>query len=93
MTAMDALTLVKARLGISSTIRDEYLIAIIEGVISELESVQGLVLDGANSYHLMFVVDLSTWRYENKDNMAGMPRHLQFRLHNLIIGGDSSGAT
>lgn len=85
MNATDALNLVKARLGISTSIRDEYLVAIIEGVIGELENVQGLVLDSANSYHLMFVVDLSTWRYQNRDSANGMPRHLQFRLHNLMI--------
>lgn len=84
---MQELTLVKARLGISSSVRDEYLSAIIDGVKTELEEEKGLVLDDANSYHLMFVVDLSTWRYQNKDSMDGMPRHLQFRLHNLMIHG------
>lgn len=85
-----ALSLVKARLGISTAIRDTYLIAIIKGVETELNEVQGLALNGTNSFHLMFVVDLSTWRYQNRDSPEGMPRHLQFRLHNLIING---GAT
>lgn len=83
--ATAALSLVKARIGISSTVRDTYLDAIIKGVITELEQEKGLVLNSANSYHLMFVVDLATWRYQNKDSANGMPRHLQFRLHNLII--------
>lgn len=82
-----ALPLVKARLGITATVRDAYLTAIIDGVISELEQVQGLSLDSDDPFLLMFVVDLSTWRYENKGQMDGMPRHLQFRLHNLIING------
>ena len=94
MDAALVLDLVKARLGISSTVRDTYLTAIIEGVITELEDAQGLVLDGANPYHLMFVVDYSTWRYESVrepgNAPAGsvplsMPRHLQFRLHNLMV--------
>ena len=85
MDAALVLDLVKARLGISSTVRDTYLTAIIEGVITELEDAQGLVLDGANPYHLMFVVDYSTWRYQNRDSEGAMPRHLQFRLHNLMI--------
>ena len=80
-----ALNLVKARLGVSTSVRDEYLTAIIEGVISELENEKGLVLSDASPHHLMFVVDLSTWRYQNKGMMEGMPRHLQFRLHNLMI--------
>jgi len=85
MNTETVLQLVKARLGISSTVRDTYLTAIIEGVITELEDAQGLVLDGANPYHLMFVVDYSTWRYQNRDSEGAMPRHLQFRLHNLMI--------
>lgn len=82
-----ALDLIKARLGITSTVRDTYLTAIINGVAKELEDEKGLVLDGANPYHLMFVVDFATWRYQNRDTMEAMPRHLQFRLHNLVISG------
>lgn len=85
--------LVKSRLGITSTIRDTYLQAIIDGVVSELEAVQGLALNGSIPHHLMFVVDYATWRYQNVTDSAQvpgrtpvtMPRHLQFRLHNLII--------
>jgi len=79
------LPLVKERLGIKSAVRDVYLIAIIEGVVEELEDEKKLVLDGANSYHLIFVVDYVTWRYQSRDSSSGMPRHLQFRLHNLLI--------
>jgi len=85
MDTSTVLELVKARLGISSNIRDSYLIAIIDGVIKELEDEKGLSLDGDNPYHLMFVVDYSTWRYQSKDSNTGMPRHLQYRLHNLFI--------
>ena len=79
------LGLVKAKLGISTTVRDTYLQGIINGVVKELEDEQGLVLDGTNSYHLLFIVDYATWRYESKDKDGAMPRHLQFRLHNLVI--------
>ncbi len=91
--------LVKARLGISSDVRDTFLTAIAEGVVKELEDEKGLALDGANPYHLMFVVDYATWRYQNVENsetssgrvMLSMPRHLQYRLHNLMVhvGGGS----
>lgn len=84
------LSLVKSRLGISTTIRDTYLTAIVESVVKELEDEKGLVLDSTNSYHLMFVVDYVTWRYQSRDSEGSMPRHLQYRLHNLMIhvGGD-----
>ena len=82
-----ALKLIKARIGITSRVRDSYLKAIIAGVERELEEGHGLSLDMGNPYHLMFIVDLATWRYQNRDEPGAMPRHLQFRLHNLIIGG------
>jgi hypothetical protein len=79
------LGLVKASLGISTTVRDTYLQAIINGLVTELEDEQGLVLDRANPYHLIFIVDYSVWRYQSKDKDSGMPRHLQYRLHNLVV--------
>jgi len=85
MDTSTVLDLVKARLGITTAVRDEYLTAIISGVIKELEDEKGLSLDGDNPYHLMFVVDYATWRYQSRDESGAMPRHLQFRLHNLMI--------
>jgi hypothetical protein len=85
MDISTVLELVKARQGLTSPVRDTYLASIIEGVVTELKEEKGLVLDGANPYHLMFVVDYSTWRYQNRDSSGAMPRHLQFRLHNLML--------
>jgi len=85
MTAATVLALVKERLGIKTTARDTYLTAIVDGVLEELEDEKGLTLDDANNYHLMFAVDYATWRYQSRDSDTGMPRHLQFRLHNLML--------
>jgi hypothetical protein len=85
------LQLVKERLGIKTVVRDTYLTAIISGVVKELEDEKGLVLDSANPYHLLFAVDYATWRYQSRDSDGAMPRHLQFRMHNLII--HNGGAT
>lgn len=93
MDVLLIISLVKERLGIKSNIRDTYLTAIIEGVIKELEDEKGLALNDANPYHLMFVVDYSSWRYQSVNAIQitsvsrplPMPRHLQFRLHNLMI--------
>ena len=84
------LQLVKEVIGIKTDVRDKYLTAIINGIIKELEDEKGLIVDGDNPYHLLFVVDYVAWSYKNKDG-AGMPRYLQFRLHNLIvhIGGSN----
>lgn len=89
------LELVKARLGIRTQVRDTYLRAIIEGIEQELKDVQGLVLSETNPHHLMFLVDYATWRYQSVASTEttstsiplSMPRHLQWRLHNLMISG------
>lgn len=90
MDAETVLQLVKEALSIKADTRDKYIAAIIKGVTKELEDEKGLILDKDNDYHLLFVVDYVAWSYKNKDG-SGMPRHLQFRLHNLIIhiGGKS----
>lgn len=87
------LTLVKARLGVTTAVRDTYLAAIISGVIDEMEKEKGIKLNANDAHHLMFVVDYATWRYQSRDESGAMPRHLQYRLHNLIIsaGGGVGG--
>ena len=86
-----ALPLVKANLNITQTVRDDYLTAIISGVVEQLQDEQGLALDVANPYHLQFVVDFSAWRYRARGEDGPMPQNLRFRLNNLMIhnGGDS----
>ncbi len=77
------LQMVRDSLGIKSTARDNRLKAIINGVITELENEKGIVLDSENPCHLLFVTDYSMWRFEHPSEP--MPRHLQFRYHNLTI--------
>ena len=79
-----ALDLLKASLGYKSSVRDVLLKKIIEGVIYELTDEKGIKLEYDNTSHLMFVVDLSAFRYENKGG-GMMPRNLEYRLRNLII--------
>ena len=90
MDVSTILGLVKAKIGLSGSVRDTYITAIINGVIEELEDEKGLKLDGDSPHHLIFIVDYVTWRYQSRDTDGAMPRHLQYRLHNLIIhnGGD-----
>lgn len=85
MDVSQIVALVKERLGIRSAVRDTYLTVITESVVTELEDEKGLKLDADNSYHLLFCVDYATWRYQSRDDAGAMPRHLQFRLHNLMI--------
>ena len=78
------LNLVKATLGYKSSVRDELLKAIIKSVADELEIQKRITLNYDNSEHLMFIVDYSVFRYENKGG-GTIPRNLEYRLRNLII--------
>ncbi len=88
-----ALELTKARLGISTTIRDALLRNAVESVVEELEDEKGITLKYGSALHLDFVKDYATWRYQSVGDTQttstsrpmAMPRHLQFRLHNLMI--------
>jgi hypothetical protein len=83
MNIQQIVELVKASKGITSNVRDIYLTAIVEAVVKELTDERGLLLDSSNSYHLMFCVDYSVFRYEKPKE--DMPRHLKYRLHSLTI--------
>ncbi len=91
MDTATILELVKARLGISTNVRDTYLISIIESVIKELEDEKGITLETNNMNHIMFVVDYSVWRYQSRDSSGDIPRHLQWRLKNLYIHNGGKG--
>ncbi len=87
-----ALKLVKARLGLTSSVRDVYLTSIISGVISELENEEGLALNCANPNHLMLVVDFATWRYESRGESGPMPEHLRYRIRKAFLKAHTGGA-
>ena len=78
------LGLVKATLGYKSSIRDELLKVIVKSIIDELEIQKRIKLDFENAEHLMFIVDYSVFRYENKGGGI-IPRNLEYRLRNLIV--------
>ena len=78
------LNLVKATLGYKSSVRDELLKVIIKSIVDELEIQKRITLKYDNSEHLMFIVDYSCFRYENK-GAGTLPRNLEYRLRNLIV--------
>ena len=76
------LELLKLKLGISTDLRNKPLRKIISSVITELTENLGVELVSDRADHEMFVVDFAAYRYEGG---ADMPRHLQWRLHNLQV--------
>lgn len=89
MDESQLLELLKLKLGISADLRDKPLKKIISSVITELTENLGVDLVSDRADHEMFVVDFAAYRYEGG---VDMPRHLQWRLHNLQVSskGDAS---
>ena len=85
MEQTQILALLKANLGISGTFRDEYLNHLILSVQDEIKKQKKIRLDTNRYDHMDFLIDYSAFRYDNRDNNILMPKHLQYRLHNLLI--------
>jgi hypothetical protein len=78
------LPLLKARVGISTNIRDSLLNALIDGIVADCENIHRITLDKDKADHIMFVLDWVTWKYQHPED-GTTPRSIQFRLKNLII--------
>lgn len=80
-----AVSLVKQREGILNNVQDSYIKAIVEGVISELENEHGITVDMDSMDMFMFVVDMASYRYSNRDSLEAMSKHLEYRLKTFYI--------
>lgn len=78
------LPLLKARLGISSGIRDPLLNAIINGIVSDCQNTHGIMLEESKADQVLFILDWATWKYQHPED-GTTPRSIQLRLKNLII--------
>lgn len=83
---MKILQIVKSKLGISSNIRDTLLNHIIDSTKIELQEEHNLVVkeEGDTDLVSSFLIDYVCFKYQNRE-YKGVPRYLQFRLHNLKI--------
>ena len=69
------LSMLRARLDEPPHELDEFLRSIISGVITELESTGIYLHDDARD--IMFVTDMSAWKYSCRDKAEGMPEWLR----------------
>lgn len=88
MDTKEILKFVKFNLGISTTIRDEYLTFIIESSLSRLKRAgadpEGQDEDYKHEY-FMYVVDESAWIYRNRGGEIPLPIGLRERRNTLIV--------
>ena len=86
------LPLLKARLGVSTSVRDSLFNALIDGIVGDCKDTHGIILEPDNPAHIMLVLDWGTWKYNHPED-GTTPRSIQYRLKNLIIkkAGEASG--
>ena len=75
----------KRLIQIRGEFRDEYLKHLLKSVIDELCNQKGITLNTESYHHIDFIVDYAAFRYDNRDNNIIMPKHLQYRLNNLLL--------
>lgn len=89
MTDEQILELVKFNLGISTSVRDTYLLQIIKSTRSQLKNSgidpEGQSEDYCNEYYL-YLHDEVCWLYRNRGGEIALSSGLRFRRNNLIIG-------
>lgn len=74
--------LVKAKLGISSAVRDVVLDSIIAGVKDDFRDIFKLDVDK----HSDLASDLVVFRYKGRGELGEMPRHIHRRIREAQIG-------
>ena len=88
MSDEEILQIVKFKAGLTLDVRDTYILSIIKGARAELAN-SGIYPEGQDENYKaeyeMYLVDYAYWLYSTKGESA-LPRHLQFRRHNLIVG-------
>lgn len=76
------LELVKAKLGISSTVRDAVLTSIIGGVTKDFSDIYGLNVADYQD----LASDLVVFRYKGRDSEGEIPKHIHRRIREAQLG-------
>ncbi len=83
MTIETLISLLKIKLGISSSVQDIRLKHLIEGVLSEMERIKGIEIDMDDPLHTDFITDYSEYRFKYVN--APMPVHLKIRYNQIFL--------
>ncbi|MFJ6266462.1 hypothetical protein ACIQGW_15935 [Lysinibacillus xylanilyticus] len=78
------LSLFKLDMGITHNLRDTLFTNLINSSTIELEKM-GVNLSSGTVEDTQLIVDYSAWMYRKRQEDIGLPRNLQFRIHNRVI--------
>jgi hypothetical protein len=78
------LKLFKINKGIRHDLRDELFLNLIESSYTDLEKM-GMSLTEATAQDIQLVLEYANWYYDNRSGNVGLPRNLQFKIHNRVV--------
>jgi hypothetical protein len=78
------LNLLKIDLGITHSLRDAYLLPLLQGCQKEIQR-RGITLDLNNTSDQILLADYSAWVYRKRQEDIPLANNIQHRLRNRII--------
>lgn len=78
------LSLFKLDMGITHDLRDTLFTNLIESSSMELVKM-GIDFSNESVEDIQLIVDYSSWMYRKRQEDVGLPRNLQFKIHNRVI--------
>ncbi|MEK4495097.1 hypothetical protein [Ureibacillus sp. FSL W8-0352] len=78
------LSLFKLDLGITHNLRDVLFLNLLKSSSIELTKM-GVDLSKETAEDIQLIVDYSLWQYRKRQDDVGLPRNLQFKIHNRVI--------
>lgn len=76
------LPLFKMDLGITSTVKDDYFVKLIESAVSELD--KKFSVDIGSIEDIMLISDYAAWRYRKRQSDEPISKNLNMRIRNRI---------
>lgn len=82
----DVLFITKSKLGLTYIEEDSAVRFAIVAARQELTNTYGLTIDQTRADHVNILTDMAVYNYQIKDDKGALPRHLEFRINNLMFG-------
>lgn len=89
----ELLTMLKTDLSITTTAYDARLRGVLSAARDYIRAAGAQTLDTAKFGDAQLVVMYAAWLWRRRDEMSGMPRMLQWSLHNRVLGEKMGGGS
>lgn len=85
------LAMLKIDLGLTVDAYDDRLQQLLTAAISAIKQAGAATLDPGDPLDAQLIVMYAAWLWRRRDDMSGMPRMVQYALHNRVFGEKMRG--